>query len=44
MIGIVFNLVIIGITIWTLMTIRWDEWSEEFVRRWNKGRENGGSY
>jgi hypothetical protein len=39
-IGLVLNLIIIGITIWTLVTIGWDAWSDEFVRRWNEGLEN----
>ncbi|SMG46948.1 hypothetical protein SAMN05661096_03331 [Marivirga sericea] len=39
-IGLILNLVILGITIWTLATIGWDAWSEEFVRRWNEGLEN----
>ena len=41
-IGIILNLVIVGITIWTLVTIGWDAWSEEFVRKWNQGLEDGG--
>ena len=41
-IGIVLNLIVVGITIWTLSTIGWDAWSEEFVRKWNEGLENGG--
>lgn len=40
-IGIVLNVIIIGITIWTLATIGWDAWSDEFVRKWNEGLENG---
>ena len=40
-IGIILNLVIVGVTIWTLATIGWDAWSDEFVRRWNEGLENG---
>jgi len=43
-IGIVLNLIIVGIAIWTLMTIGWDAWSDEFVRRWNEGLENNGGY
>ena len=43
-IGIVLNLVILGITIWTLMTVGWDAWSEEFIRRWNEGLESSGRY
>lgn len=43
-IGIVLNLIIVGIAIWTLSTIGWDAWSEEFVRRWNEGLERGGNY
>ena len=39
-IGLIINLIIVGITIWTLVTIGWDAWSDEFVRRWNKGLEN----
>lgn len=39
-IGLILNLIIIGITIWTLATIGWDAWSEEFVRRWNEGLQN----
>ncbi|MFD0799001.1 CCC motif membrane protein [Maribacter chungangensis] len=41
-IGIVLNLIILGIAIWTLMTIGWDAWSDEFVRRWNAGLESRG--
>ncbi|WP_430429144.1 CCC motif membrane protein [Maribacter litoralis] len=40
-IGIVLNVIVIGITIWTLSTIGWDAWSEEFVRKWNEGLERG---
>lgn len=40
-IGIILNVIIIGITIWTLSTIGWDAWSDEFVRKWNEGLENG---
>lgn len=40
-IGIILNLAIVGVTIWTLATIGWDAWSDEFVRRWNEGLENG---
>jgi len=43
-VGIVLNLIIVGIAIWTLSTIGWDAWSDEFVRRWNAGVESGGSY
>lgn len=43
-IGIVLNLIIVGIAIWTLSTIGWDAWSDEFVRRWNEGLESGGNY
>jgi amino acid permease len=43
-VGIVLNLIIMGIAIWTLMTIGWDAWSDEFVRKWNTGLESGGSY
>lgn len=39
-IGIVLNLIIVGVTIWTLATIGWDAWSDEFMRRWNEGLEN----
>lgn len=39
-IGLILNLIIVGITIWTLVTIGWDAWSDEFVRRWNEGLEN----
>ena len=39
-IGLVLNLIIVGITIWTLATIGWDAWSEEFVRKWNEGLQN----
>lgn len=39
-IGLILNLIIVGVTIWTLATIGWDAWSEEFVRRWNEGLEN----
>ncbi|NJB37760.1 hypothetical protein HCO57_14240 [Croceivirga sp. JEA036] len=41
-IGIIINLFIIGITIWTLTTIGWDAWSAEFVRKWNEGLESSG--
>ena len=37
---LVLNLIIVGITIWTLATIGWDAWSEEFVRKWNEGLQN----
>lgn len=40
-IGIVINLIIIAIAIWTLLTIGWDAWSDEFVRKWNEGLEKG---
>lgn len=40
-IGIVLNIIVIGITIWTLSTIGWDAWSDEFVRKWNEGMQNG---
>ena len=43
-IGIVFNLLVVGIAIWTLMTIGWDAWSEEFVRRWSAGMESSEGY
>ena len=39
-VGIVLNIIVIGITIWTLATIGWDAWSEEFLRRWNEGLQN----
>lgn len=39
-IGLIFNIIIIGITIWTLVTIGWDTWSDEFIRRWNEGLQN----
>ncbi len=39
-IGIVLNLIVVGITIWTLSTIGWDAWSDEFMRRWNEGLQN----
>lgn len=38
-IGLVLNVAILGVTIWTLTTIGWDAWSDEFVRRWNEGLE-----
>ncbi len=41
-IGLVLNLIILGITIWTLYTIGWEAWSEEFVRKWNEGLQNNG--
>ena len=37
--GLILNLIIVGVTIWTLVTIGWEDWSEEFVRRWNEGLE-----
>ncbi|MFS4415920.1 CCC motif membrane protein [Maribacter sp. 2307ULW6-5] len=40
-VGIVLNLIIVGVAIWTLMTIGWDAWSDEFVRKWNAGLESG---
>ena len=43
-IGIILNVIIIGVTIWTLSTIGWDAWSEEFVRRWSAGMESSGGY
>lgn len=43
-VGIVLNLIIVGIAIWTLMTIGWDAWSDEFVRKWNADIENNGGY
>lgn len=43
-VGVVLNLIIIGIAIWTLMTIGWDAWSDEFVRKWNAGLERNGGY
>ena len=39
-VGIVLNIIVIGITIWTLATIGRDAWSEEFLRRWNEGLQN----
>ena len=39
-IGLILNLIIVGIAIWTLVTIGWDAWSDEFVRRWNEGLQN----
>ncbi|TVZ14083.1 CCC motif membrane protein [Maribacter sp. MAR_2009_72] len=39
-IGLILNLIIIGITIWTLATIGWDAWTDEFIRRWNEGLQN----
>ncbi|WP_077402901.1 CCC motif membrane protein [Cellulophaga omnivescoria] len=41
-IGLIINLIVVGITIWTLATIGWDAWSDEFVRRWNDGLQNNG--
>lgn len=43
-VGIVLNLIIVCIAIWTLSTIGWDDWSDEFVRRWNDGAQRGGGY
>ncbi|NDW14939.1 hypothetical protein GTQ48_05265 [Alteromonas genovensis] len=43
-IGLVLNVIILGVTIWTLSTIGWDAWSDEFVRKWNEGLENGRDY
>ena len=43
-IGIILNIIVIGITIWTLSTIGWDAWSEEFVRKWNEGMQSGQGY
>lgn len=40
--GIILNVIILGITIWTLYTIGWEAWSEEFIRKWNEGLEQGG--
>ena len=37
---LILNLIIVGITIWTLATVGWDAWSDEFVRRWNEGLQN----
>jgi amino acid permease len=42
--GVVLNLIIVGITIWTLMTIGWDAWSDEFARKWNAGLDSNGGY
>ncbi|MBU2920030.1 DUF4190 domain-containing protein [Winogradskyella psychrotolerans] len=41
-IGLILNLIIVGITIWTLATVGWDAWSDEFVRRWNEGLQSNG--
>ena len=43
-IGIILNIIVIGITIWTLSTIGWDAWSKEFVRKWNEGMQSGQGY
>ena len=43
-IGVVLNVLILAVTVWTLSTIGWDAWSDEFVRRWNEGWENGRRY
>lgn len=43
-IGIILNIIVIGITIWTLSTIGWDAWSEEFVRKWNEGMQSSQGY
>jgi multisubunit Na+/H+ antiporter MnhB subunit len=43
-IGIVLNLIIVVITIWTLYTIGWEAWSDEFVRKWNEGLQNRQSF
>jgi hypothetical protein len=40
-IGLVLNLIIVGVTTWTLYTIGWDAWSDEFIRKWNEGVQNG---
>lgn len=40
-IGLILNALILAITIWTLTTIGWEAWSEEFIRRWNEGLNNG---
>ena len=39
-IGLVLNLIIVGVAIWTLVTIGWDSWSDEFNRKWNEGLQN----
>ncbi len=39
-IGLILNVIIVGITIWTLATIGWEAWSDEFIRRWNEGLQN----
>jgi uncharacterized membrane protein len=39
-IGLVLNLIIAGIAIWTLVTIGWDAWSDEFIIKWNEGLQN----
>lgn len=41
-IGLVLNVLVLGVTIWTLSTIGWDAWSDEFIRRWNEGLQNRG--
>tara|TARA_B100000809_G_C15054128_1_gene500065 strand:- start:596 stop:928 length:333 start_codon:yes stop_codon:yes gene_type:complete len=41
-IGLILNVIIIGITIWTLATIGWDAWSDEFVRKFNEGVQSNG--
>ncbi len=43
-IGIILNLIIVSIAIWTLMTIGWDAWSDEFARKWNEGMDTNGGY
>ncbi len=43
-IGIILTLIIISVAIWTLITIGWDAWSDEFVRKWNEGLESSGAY
>lgn len=42
-IGLVLNLIIIGVTIWTLYTIGWGAWSDEFIRKWDEGVQSGRS-
>ncbi|WP_027076863.1 CCC motif membrane protein [Maribacter antarcticus] len=43
-VALVLNLMIMGIAIWTLTTIGWDAWSDEFVRKWNAGLDTNGGY
>jgi NADH:ubiquinone oxidoreductase subunit 4 (subunit M) len=39
-IGLVVNLIILGITICTLYAIGWDAWSDEFIRKHNDRLQN----